>query len=160
MQKPWQFQKWRTPARWTLSDSFLMDCILDVIMHLIFLGIIQDCTDTIKKWAGTKGKHATFCWFADGLLEAIKNLSLDWCSPLAYKQGTLGGWVSSDKVTLAKLLPWFYSMVDEMDRDEDEDLPPYVAPPAKKGRWKRDQNKKWLELRAKDTKGSTKVLEQ
>jgi hypothetical protein len=45
-------------------------------------------------------------------LESIQKLGLSWCKCIAYKSGNLGGWVSENYLSLARVLPWFYGSID------------------------------------------------
>ena len=145
---PLDFEIWTPPAPWTMGLE--LDQVVDVIMHLLFLGVCKTLFDDILTWAGKEGKTPPLLKFANGILESISNLRVDWCRPQPYKKGECGGWVSSDYLCLAKLMPWFFSMIDEiMAEEEDVTIDYKLEAPD----WNVKTCKKWLRLRGLDQNG-------
>jgi hypothetical protein len=75
---------------------------LEVIMHLLFLGVVKTTIQMIQEW--TKNKFGI-----EITLESIQYFQLDWCRGLSYNAGKLGGCVSENYLAAARLLPWLFS---------------------------------------------------
>ena len=124
-----------------------MEKIPDLIMHLLFLGLVKAFFHNVQSWAAKEGKAFSLSKFGVGLLEAIRKLNVSWCRPQPYKKGTCGGWVSEDFVFLSKLLPWFLSTLRDMPVTEEDVQKPYDPDPKNKNCWTGVDCGLWLKLR-------------
>jgi hypothetical protein len=112
---------WSFPAIW--QRGVQLEQHIDVIMHLLFLGVIKTVMQNIQEWMVKRNKGSTFIQYSNGTLESVTKLGLDWCKCLTYKTGKLGGWVSENYLAAARLICWFYGPVletiDEMNQYEE-----------------------------------------
>jgi len=91
---PQDFSVVKLPALWVRGA--LLTQHIDVVMHLVFLGVIKTCVQHTQLWATKRNKHTGFLRHVENVLESIQSLSLNWCKALPCSQGKLGGWVSEN----------------------------------------------------------------
>ena len=149
---PCSFQHWNFPALWSRGTELSQH--VDVIMHLLFLGVIKATVKRVEDWMKSKGKYERFIKFVCGMLEAVQSLGIQWCKALPYTTGNFGGWVSENYLALARVLPWFYSSLTFVEGV----VKPYVEPDGPPHKWTVPQNKYWLSSRNLPTAGLAKVL--
>ncbi|KAL7557457.1 hypothetical protein ACA910_019243 [Epithemia clementina (nom. ined.)] len=113
---PTMFAIYKGPVTWD-SDSNIKDNV-DVVMHLLFLGIVKSAIEQTTKWLKKQMKYGLFVKTTDRLLEMVQHLNLDWCCVLGFQRGKLGGWVSENYLGFARLLLWFFSMIDTVAINE------------------------------------------
>lgn len=111
---------------------------IDVIMHLLFLGIVKTITKVTREWTKLKGKHSAFLIYARNVLESIP--TVPWLAVAPYTGDKLGGWVSENYLALARLSKWFYGGLDQIAVEV-----PYVAPSVHHSQWLKVMNVKWLQ---------------
>ena len=156
-QSPHLYEKWVKPVIW--NSGMDMDQVICIIMHLLFLGLSKHMMSSVQNWAKTQRKGKAFTAYAKGLLEAVAKLNVPWCKPQPYGEGTAGSWVSEDYLSLAKIMPWFYSMLDEVKGDkEDVDLDTYVV--GDLDCWGKETCKLFLQVRNLDITGSSDALKK
>ena len=153
-QDPNLYKRWEFPALWSRGTQLCQH--VDVIMHLVFLGVVRATIKRIEDWMKSKGKFEGFVKYVHGKLESVQSLGLGWCKALPYTTGNFGGWVSENYLALARLLPWFYSSIPLIN----EVRPPYVEPRGHPKNWTVKQNKYWLLSRNLPTGGLAKVLKE
>ena len=138
--EPAKYQKWKFPASWTRGTD--IEQHIDTIMHLVFLGIIDDVNELPISWMLKQRKNAAFIRFANGVLDSVQSLYLDWCKVRPYKHGEGGNWVSENHLAYARLLKWFFGCVRDVATD-----PPFEPPPIPQYKWNRPVNEAWLKAR-------------
>lgn len=106
-ENPKDFEALDVPVLW--SRGVLLEMHIDVVMHLIFLGVVKTFVQHVQIWAKRKGKNEGLLHQMSGVLESVQELGLSWCKAMPYSKGKLGGWVSENYLALARLLKWFYS---------------------------------------------------
>jgi hypothetical protein len=124
-ENPDQYQRWTPLAVWNLPHV-MIDQHIDIIMHLIFLGVAKRINTGILEWATLRRRGAAFVDYAKDTLEMIKILQLDWCKVHGYREGTLGGWVSDQHLGWVRVSKWFYGNLAELVVDpgfEEPDRP-------------------------------------
>ncbi|KAL7563981.1 hypothetical protein ACA910_007100 [Epithemia clementina (nom. ined.)] len=72
---PTMFAIYKGPVTWD-SDADINDNV-DVVMHLIFLGIVKSAIEQTTKWLKKRMKYGSFVKTTDGLLEMVQHLNLD-----------------------------------------------------------------------------------
>ena len=147
--RPALYSKWPIPASWDFGVS--LDHHPDVPMHLLCLGIVKTIMQRVDKWLTQQRKGTAFSSRMADTLESIEKLSLVWCKLQPYKAGgKFGGWVSEYYLSMARLIPWFYSTLDQIAPH----APAWVEPthPDIKN-WTGDDCKHWLKLRGLPTTG-------
>jgi len=152
-QDPSAFERWQFPALWSRSTMLLQH--VDVIMHLLFLGVIKTTIKHIEGWIKKRGKFDAFIKYVCGRLESVQALRLGWCKVLPYSGNKFGGWVSENYLALGKLLPWFYSTVPLLTGDPA----PYKEPKGSYTKWTVKEIKYWLSNRGLPIKGRKAQLQ-
>ena len=145
---PDKFARMPYPALWSRPGVELATH-LDVIMHMLFLGVVKSTINLIKKWLTTLNKNSTFTEENAPYLESFKKMSLDWLRILPYGSGKLGGWVSENYLGFSRIFLWFYQNIEEATTI-NKDIPPPNLPQKK---WLVSHNRYWLRTRGLDTEG-------
>ena len=68
---------------------------------------------------------------------------------MPYKTGKLGGWVSENYLAHARLITWFYGLIDEVAVDQE-----FIVPNIPQKHWTRQQNQVWLSIRGLNSTGN------
>jgi len=150
-QNPMSYEPWTTPALWDRGVELSQH--VDVVMHLLFLGIVRTTLEMVQEWSKRRGKNAAFIRYLEGTLESLQCLGLDWCRCMAYKSGKFGGWVSENFVGVSRLLTWLYSGIDSIAADVS-----FEEPTVPQRRWTKRQNVLWLSIRGLTTSGAAKEI--
>jgi hypothetical protein len=150
-QRPELFRMWKFPSLWVRGVQLSQH--IDVVMHLLFLGVIKTTIQKIQQWTKERGKHTAFLTYSKGIFESVQKLGLDWCRCVPYKTGKLGGWVSENYLGAARLMNWFYGSIDDIASD-----PVFVEPDRPMNRWTKPNNQGWLGSRGLDTTGNADQL--
>ena len=74
---PEKFTMWKFPPSWVRGVA--MTTHIDVVMHLLFLGVVQTVIIMVHERAKIRGKNTFFISFMEGTLDSIQSLGLDWC---------------------------------------------------------------------------------
>ena len=109
-ENPDHFERWRFPAIWSRGCS--LDQHIDVIMHLLLLGIQKTTMKKIHKQHSLQRSGTNFINYASGKFNHIQKLNITWCKVMPYKSRKLGGWVSENYLAMAQLNKWFYSGIE------------------------------------------------
>ncbi|KAL7578511.1 hypothetical protein ACA910_011572 [Epithemia clementina (nom. ined.)] len=148
-ENPTMFAIYKGPVTWD-SDADINDNV-DVVMHLLFLGIVKSAIEQTTKWLKKRMKYGSFVKTTDGLLEMVQHLNLGWCRVLGFQRGKLGGWVSENYLGFARLPLWRFSMIDTVAIDEE-----YQEPLGDSQNWNKKENTSWLSARGLDKMGVLK----
>lgn len=146
-QRPELFEMWKFPSLWVRGVQ--LNQHIDVAMHLLFLGVVKTTMQMIQRWTKERGKHTAFLQYSKGVFESVQKLGLDWCRCVPYKTGKLGGWVSENYLSAARLMNWFYGALDDIATD-----PTFVEPTRPMNKWTKLHNQGWLGVRGLDTTGN------
>ncbi len=135
---------------------------IDVIMHLLFLGVVKTVVISLDEWLKLRGKSERFLSCAC-YLSAVSELQLSWCKVIKFSGGKMAGWVSENYLGLVRILPWFYSELESIEEVT------YTAPSKPQKQWTSVENRQWLmahgipcrNLRAKELQllVSTNIIE-
>jgi hypothetical protein len=142
---------WEYPALWTRGVDLSKH--IDVPMHLTFLGAVHTSLQMVHDWMTKRHKYASFIRYTKNSLESIQKLGLSWCKCIAYKSGNLGGWVSENYLSLARVLPWFYDSIDRIAEDQQ-----FETPTVAQKHWTKLQNVAWLSVKGLNTRGTANEL--
>lgn len=143
---PDEFLAWVPPPLWKRGQE--LSSMVDVPMHLIFLGAVKGVVEFIHSWLKRHGNYANFARLAESRLKTCVKFNLTWFKALPYKGEKLGGWVSENFVSFVRVCKWFYLIVDDLAPDEI-----YQEPEGRQQDWKVGQNRGWLKARGLDTEG-------
>ena len=146
------FSPLETPPLWNRGVS--MHQHIDVLMHLVFLGAVDGTIKFIHEWLKLQSKYSSFMRLASKRLNVIRRLNLNWCKAIPYKGNKLGGWVSENFLAFARICKWFFLILDNVGRDEDE----FVEPTTNQNKWTAKENRAWLKIRGIDGTGNAMEL--
>ena len=147
------FQHWEFPSLW--SRGVELSQHIDVVMHLLFLGVIKTSVKSVESWLKCRGKYDSFQKSMDSVFESVQSMNLGWCKALPYRGGTFGGWVSEIFLCIARLLPWVYSRLLHVAADPAIYTDPDEKPMSK---WTKKENIAWLRHRRLAVSGSAKEV--
>jgi hypothetical protein len=150
---PDEFRRWEFPTMWLRGAE--IESMIDVPMHLVFLGAVKGIVQFIHLWLKKHGRYANFMRLAEQRLNTFVKFNLTWFRILPYKGKKLGGWVSENFVSFTRICKWFYLLLNELPPDE-----PYQDPEGLQQNWKADENRAWLKARGLDTEGLAADLRQ
>ncbi len=126
----------------------------DVIMHLLFLGVVKTTVHTVKKWLSCIGKNKSFLNSNEALLGSFKPFSLDWLRILPFKGPKLGGWVSENYLGFSRIILWFYQNIEGAAAIIDNAPPDNIQ----QKNWLLKHNKFWLRSRGLNYDGTAPEL--
>ena len=119
---------------------------IDVIMHLIFLGMVKSSHSLLQECLTRRGSNKAFIRENAGYLRCFfKQYKVDWLTIMAYTSGKLGAWNSKEYLGFSRLMPWFYQNIKEVIADTPEDME--LPPEKNQAAWTMKQNKYWLRIR-------------
>jgi hypothetical protein len=147
------FKRWSFPVLWNRGTELSQH--VEVIMHLIFLGVVKATIKRIEDWLRSKCRYEGFVRMIHGRLESVQSSGLSWCKVLPYTSGNFGGWVSESYLAFTCLLPWFYSAISLV---KDGFRQPYVEPIGPPKTWTAKENSYWLSSHNLPSKGLAKAL--
>ena len=149
--KPDLYRMWKFPSVWE-RDVHLYQHV-DVIMHLLFLGVVKTVVRKIMNWAKARNKNASLLRYASGVLDSVSSLGVPWCKAFEYRGGKLGGWVSENYLAMTRLAKWFYSALGDLYTERA-----YVQPDKPVKDWKCKELEGWLKARGLKYSGNKPVL--
>lgn len=133
-----------------------IDNHIDVLMHLLFLGLTKTVLETVHDFLARKLKMTAFLQQVEGRLESIDGLGLHWARLQGYRKGTFGGWIGENFLDFTRILMWFFSDMTDLLAD-----PPFVEPAGKERKdWLKADNAGWLACRGLPTTGKADELRQ
>jgi hypothetical protein len=141
---PVLYTAWRGPAFWHLGLE-LVDFV-NAPMHILFLGIVKKFFERVIAWNKANGTTREFSVYTRNLMECLKVLGLSWLQADTFRRdnGTksvaVGGWISTNYVCFARVLPWFIAGMEHFK----EEKAPYEQPATSPSKWTKAQNKEWL----------------
>lgn len=127
---------------------------IDVLMHLLFLGLTKTVLETVHDFLARKNKLSAFLERVSGRLESIEALKLHWARLQGYRKGTFGGWISENYLDFTRFMDWFFSDMDDLLSE-----PAFVEPVDKNPKdWLKVENEGWLQCRGLPTTGKADEL--
>lgn len=126
------------PGNW--CSPVMLEQRIDVIMHLLFLGVTKSTVFMIRDWTKIKEKGTAFTGYVRSTLQETP--SIPWCATAAYTGEKLGGWISENYMALARLSKWFYSRLKHVVTDSE-----YVEPSLPVNKWKTADCQQWFKRR-------------
>ena len=142
------------PSIWKLSGLDL-DCVVDVPMHQLFLGVVKSTTKLIVAWAKCRGKYSRFTKVFGRLMDMLP--APDWMKTRPYNEGTMGGWISENHLGFARIHGWFFAGLSAITADELEDELPFIGQDV--SLWKVTELKIWLRNRGQTVLGRKPELQ-
>jgi len=117
---------------------------IDVVMHLLFLGIVQTLLTKIKDWLSAEGKYTDFIRESSIFLDEVRGLSIDWLLIMPYTRGKLGSWVSENYLGFSRIMLWFFQDIDKAKEGVNTNIPP---PDLHHSKWLKPHLQYWLQRR-------------
>lgn len=155
-EKPERYSRAPDPTPWT-RPTVSLELHPDVMMHLVFLGVIKKSVSQIQDCLSSQSKLASFLKSTETYLKAFQTMSIDWIAIQPYQAGKMGGWVSENFLGFSRILPWFFQNIEEAVEMATSFEPPENLPPNK---WLQRHNKYWLQIRGLNTKGTRDELRE
>ena len=96
------FTLWKGGPYW--NSNIQLYQFVDVIMHLIYLGVTKATNILIEKWIRVVLKPKHFNLSKKKIFPDIINMGLDWCRLIDIE----AGWVSDNYLAFARIMKWYY----------------------------------------------------
>ncbi len=136
-----------------------LDCYIDCIMHLLFLGVVEDCMTLTQTLMAEVGLTPKLTEMVGTLTLQLFSFKCDWMKMKQYKGGKFAGWISDNYLAVARASQWVYqNMACILQEKKDWRSEPDPSYPQEK--WKKKDNEIWLKKRGLYTKGNAKELSQ
>jgi hypothetical protein len=129
------------PPVWTRGDS--LQCHIDVIMHLMFLGVTKTTVMLGRDWIKANSSFPTFQKYAKPIFRMVPRVG--WCTTAPYTGDKLGGWVSENYLAFARLSCWFYGPLESIVAKPTNE--PHIIPTGPHCSWKKEELCTWLVTR-------------
>jgi hypothetical protein len=155
----------RLPCLWSKGE--ILALFVDVIMHVLFLGVMKTTMLHIQVFLSQEGCNSLFVRIArspggmNDIMDSKQLRSLSWLCLAEYRGEKFGGWVSENYLAFSRMCLWFYQNLPEVCQEGEnaaaatDDTPPMDRPPEK---WTAKQLKKWLKDRRMDVSGKKEEL--
>lgn len=153
------------PILWRTGETLAV--FVDVIMHILFLGVVKTLMLHIQSFLSQQNSNARFVRNVQspgGMNEMLDNWclrSLSWLRLAPYRGEKFGGWVSENYLAFSRISLWFYQNVPDICGSkedapaEEDDEPPNTDPPAG---WNVKHYRRWLRDRRMEASGLKPVL--
>ena len=154
-QEPSLFEEWKGCAIW--RSPIDIDHVVDVIMHLLFLGVVKEQRNAIRQWMSATRRIRTFNIFQKNIniLNSIEKMNLSWCKVVSTESGTSTGWISENYLGFCRIIKWYYHSVLYYKQEQ-----PYTDPQSPVETWLKDQCISFLRVRGLDCSGTRDDLRQ
>ena len=110
--EPHKYEQWKGGVYWNSSTT--IDCFIDVIMHLLFLGIVKASKELLSQWISLNKEYKKYDRCTKYMFKSITELGLDWCKVI----NTNTGWVSDNYLAYARILKWIYHPISMLQWDQ------------------------------------------
>ena len=144
---PDKYSHWKGGPFWQ-SNLHLFQFV-DVLMHLLFLGVTKSTKDLIYDWITQTKRINGYKLFANNIFSEIAGMGLDWCKLLV----ATSGWVSDNYIAFARICKWFYYPIVFLQQNEV-----YHEPTLPLNKWYVKMCKEWLAAYGYDTSGTVILL--
>ena len=147
IKQPEKYQFWEGGPYW--KSNFNLKQFVDVLMHLLFLGITKSTKELVYNWISQNKRLRGYKIFANDIFKHIADMGLDWCKLLV----AASGWVSDNYIAFARICKWFYYPIIVLHAKESykESFTPVKQ-------WYSKMCKDWMEAHGYDTNGTVKEL--
>jgi hypothetical protein len=133
------------PSMW-YGDPFFDVCeSIEVVMHLLFLGIVKTTAKNVfQPFLAGRNQWTSYRQKSNEISAEIRDLGLQWLRVLPMKDGgTHGGWVSENYLGYGRIMKYLCTLV-EISAATDEE---YSDPSIPLEQYTRQQLKDWLSAR-------------
>lgn len=152
--RPDRFQMYLGKECW--QKGVEVDNHIDVLMHLLYLGLTRTVLDTVHEFLSKKKLLTTFLDRVQGRLESIDALGLHWARLQGYRKGSFGGWISENYLDFSRVMAWFFDDMTDLLAE-----PAFCEPRVKEQKhWTKVENEGWLSCRGLPTNGKADELRE
>ena len=146
--QPSLFEEWTGCSIW--RSPIEIHNVIDVIMHLLFLGVVKEQRNLIKEWMSATRRIKAFNIFVKNvnILHSVEKMNLSWCKIISTESGTSAGWISENYLGFCRVMKWYYHSVTSSKQEK-----PYVDPTSHPDTWLKDQCVQFLKARDIDSTG-------
>ena len=144
---PDKYCRWKGGPYW--KSNLKLFQFVDVLMHLLFLGITKSTREIIYDWIVESKRQNEYKLFSNIIFNLVSDMGLDWCKLLVSKSG----WVSDNYVAFARISKWFYYPIVILHQNEV-----YNEPKLPINKWYLNMCKEWLKAYGYDTNGRVNDL--
>lgn len=131
----------QVPSIWGASDHIEVGDSIEVVMHLLFLGIVRSLAkDVLHTFLAARKQWSTFTDRVNDVLQRAQSLSLYWLRTQPINTSSFGGWVSENYLALGRVIKFIAILTDSL---ESTDLP-YVDPPGPPSVMSMAELRRWL----------------
>ena len=146
---PEKYCHWKGGPFW--KSNLQLSQFVDVLMHLLFLGVTKSTKDLILDWITQTKRLNGYKLFANDIFYHLAGMGLDWCKLLV----ATSGWVSDNYIAFARICKWFYYPIVFLHQNEV-----YKEPTLSLNKWYVKMCKEWLAAYGYDTNGTVSVLKE
>lgn len=149
---PERYQRVPCPPPWQRIGFTLRDHP-DVIMHLVYLGVVDTTMQLTQSWLKATKRNTAFITACADYLDPMIHMDIQWINILKYTGAGFGHWVSENYLGFARVMPWFYQNISAIAPDV------VVLPPESQQRtWLKQHNEYWLKCRGLPSDGNAPEL--
>ena len=156
---PQDYQLPPFPLGWQAlgKDNDSLGLFVDVLMHLLFLGIVKSGVKDLNKWLTRQQLFTDFKERGVKLSEILQDLKLDWLPVLDFRHGTCGNWVSENYLAFSRIATWFYQEVPDLFQKDGDATPPSAKPNTA---WRKPHYVHWLRVRGLPETGTVPEMKK
>ena len=144
--EPEKFEAWTPPISW--GSGIDLHQFSEIAMHHLFKGVLSSLISNIQDWCARQRKYEEFTRRVRPMTDLCRDLRLPWLKIEPYVGKELGGWVSENYVAFARIMPWCYAILADLEREL------YQEPEKPQNMWTKNENTEWLKLRGLPTHGN------
>jgi hypothetical protein len=134
-----------TPALWDYSDFVDVNDSIEVVMHLLFLGIARSLAkDTVYSFLAGRKQWSSFVDRVHYIFNRIHKLGIYWIRPHPISPtGSFGGWVSENYLGFSRISKYLGALTDSLSAHDE----PYKDPDVVPNKMSLPQLQRWLKVR-------------
>ena len=117
---PINFQVLPKPSVW--DQGVTLEQHVDVICHLLFLGITKSTILLIQDWNCLQNHNDPFVMFCKKATSKVSSLHLSWLPVIPFKGGRIGGWVSENYMAFTRIMKWAYSVLEIISSKDNDSI--------------------------------------
>lgn len=134
------------PALWGYTKFCDVNDSIEVVMHLLFLGIVRSLAkDVVYDFLSGRKQWTSYVSRTAVILNDVSSLNIYWLRVQPIRSGTFGGWVSENYLAYGRLVKYLTAVTENVAAIDS----PYIDPPLLANRMTTVQMQKWLYARDK-----------
>ena len=149
---PDKYTSWTPPVAW--GSGIDISQYPEIAMHHLFKGVASSQISLIQDWCAKQRKYEELVRQLRPLTDMCRNLRISWFRVEPYVGKELGGWVSENYAAFSRIMPWAYTVLEDLNT-----AAPYTEPDKPQRTWNKPENLEWLKARGLDTTGRAPDLQ-